>query len=173
MSQTRGFTLIEILVVLAMVGILAGLLMSSPPDRRIREARLEAERLHALLKYAGNEAVLAGVELGLSISRDGYEFLQFDASEGTWLSPVDPVLRKRHLPPDLRLELDSETRPSLPGWQQEDGSRRDERSPALLLLSSGETTPFELSVGTQEVGSFQIRSDGFSGIHLGEFDEAP
>lgn len=164
----RGFTLVEILVVLTVLGVLLSLAVANPPKTDARVLQTEARRLHALLQYASDEAVTGGVELGLALSEGGYAFLQYDVFEGRWLSPSDPLLRPRQLPSAIQvgLALDQTDLPKLAGLDETEVARRSPALPLLLLLSSGETTPFRLSLQSGELSSGQILSDGFSGIRL-------
>ena len=164
----------EILVVLILVGLLAGLLLVNPPATRVRELRMEGDLLYSLLRYASDEAVMQGMELGLSIQDNGYQFLQFDVSRGRWLPAEDQILRARTLPCPIEIgqhpawadlpKLSGMASLALTGEVALQGKARTE--PQLLLLSSGETTPFSLALGCDEDEPIRISGDGFSGIHL-------
>lgn len=140
----RGFTLLEILVVVFIIGVIATLAMLSV-DNRAADDRLqrEARRLHALLETAGEEAVLFGVELGFEVVPDGYRFLRLDADGWTPVDAGDSPLRPRTLAGGVTLRLirEGEER-RLAGDEDEDGGP----NPDVLFLSSGEITPFELSL---------------------------
>ena len=59
-GPSRGFTLIEMLVVLMIMGLFIGLVstITRPDDRAVLQ--LEAERLSQLLDFAASEAQLSG-----------------------------------------------------------------------------------------------------------------
>jgi general secretion pathway protein H len=72
-KSESGFTLIEMLVVLAILGIAAGAVLLTAPDSR-RSLIWEAERFAAGLVRAKEEAVLTNRTIDVRISRDGYAF---------------------------------------------------------------------------------------------------
>lgn len=137
----RGFTLLEVLVVVFIIGLLAGLAVLSVDDRAADDRlQQEAQRLDALLETAAEEAVLFGVELGLEITRDGYRFLRLDADGWTPITAQDSPLRPRALDENTTLRL---IRADGEEIGDEDG---DAPRPDVLFLSSGEITPFELAM---------------------------
>jgi general secretion pathway protein H len=62
-SSRHGFTLIEMLVVMAIVAIAAGLMIVSLPDRQQDRLNEEAERLAALFESARAEARASGISV--------------------------------------------------------------------------------------------------------------
>lgn len=149
--RATGFTLLEILVVMFIVGIIVGFAVLSA-DGRAGEDRLqhEAERLKALLDIAAEDAIVYGVEIGLDLTPDGYRFLRLADQGWQVFDRSDHPLRPRQLDPGMQLDLirENEDRARIPsnaknnkGEQKEDGLR-----PELLFLSSGEITPFELEL---------------------------
>jgi general secretion pathway protein H len=97
-GPSRGFTLIEMLVVLMIMGLFVGLVsaITRPDDRAI--LRLEAERLSQLLDYAAMEARLTGMSIAWTADESGYRFWR-SADGATWSEIRDSdVLRARTLP---------------------------------------------------------------------------
>lgn len=94
----RGFTLIEMLVVLMIMGLFVGLVstITRPDDRAV--LRLEAERLSQLLDFAATEARLTGRSIAWTADESGYRFWRADDA-GVWSEIRDSeLLRARTLP---------------------------------------------------------------------------
>jgi len=103
-SRSGGFTLLEMLVVVMIMGLLLGLVATiSAPDERASLA-LEAERLARLLDLAATEARLAGKSIAWSGDDAGYRFWRQN-DEGFWSEIIDSdLLRPRTLPAGMRLD---------------------------------------------------------------------
>jgi len=97
-SASRGFTLLEVLVVLLIMGLLVGLISARLlPDDRARLG-VEAERLARLLALAGEEARIGGDAVAWTAEAAGYRFWRQDAAAG-WRELEDrDLLRPRTLP---------------------------------------------------------------------------
>jgi len=94
----RGFTLIEMLVVLMIMGLFMGLVsaITRPDDRAV--LRLEAERLTQLLDFAAAEAQLSGKSIAWTADASSYRFWRSD-DDANWSEIRDSeLLRLRTLP---------------------------------------------------------------------------
>ena len=94
----RGFTLVEMLVVLMIMGLFVGLVstITLPDDRAV--LRLEAERLSQLLDFAATEAQLTGKSIAWTADGPGYRFWR-SAEDSGWVEIRDSEpLRARILP---------------------------------------------------------------------------
>ncbi|OGA40344.1 MAG: type II secretion system protein GspH [Betaproteobacteria bacterium RIFCSPLOWO2_12_FULL_62_13] len=94
----QGFTLIEMLVVLMILGLFVGLVsaITRPDDRAV--LRLEAERLSQLLDFAAMEARLTGKSIAWTADESGYRFWRAGEDAG-WSEIRDSeLLRARTLP---------------------------------------------------------------------------
>jgi len=94
----RGFTLIEMLVVLMIMGLFLGLVatITRPDDRAV--LRLEADRLTQLLDFAAAEAQLTGKAIAWTADASGYRFLRL-GDDSAWSEIREgELLRARTLP---------------------------------------------------------------------------
>lgn len=100
---SRGFTLIEVLVVLLIMGLLVGLVsVTAQPDAR-QLTRIEAERLMALLNLAAEESQFTGKAIAWTADGSGYRF-QRVRSDNEWTDIRDSdLLRPRTLPRDITI----------------------------------------------------------------------
>lgn len=98
---THGFTLLEVLVVLLIMGMLVGMVsVIARPDEQAL-LRLEAERLSQLLELAASEARVSGQSFAWEAEQSSYHFSQQGVQE-PW-TPVNDndLLRPRTLPPGM------------------------------------------------------------------------
>jgi general secretion pathway protein H len=152
-----GFTLIEVMVVVVIMGILINFavlsLRSNSPADQLNE---EARRLQSLIRIGSEEALLRSSLIGIDITETGYGFLQLE--EGNWQAVDDNLFRNRELPDELRITLST----ALPPGDDDDDPEK--RTPEIILLNSGEITPFDLKISsTQSDDYFRL-----SGNETGE-----
>jgi len=72
-----GFTLVELLMVVAILGLAAGAVVLAVPDPR-PAVGVEAERFAARLSHARDEAVLSDRPVAVEVTPTGYAFSVFD-----------------------------------------------------------------------------------------------
>lgn len=176
-----GFTLLEILVVMVIIAVLAGLVSLSVGGRAVDD-RMEAEsrRLEQLFRIASDEAQAKGVELGFRHTPLGFEFVTPDSGSGRWRLLEDGMFRPREVlaPFYLELRIDGRVVPPVPPAPQEatnedevdveGASRRrtarqteeemrkksEATQPQILILSTGEMTAFTLDLRLKDLPTF-------------------
>lgn len=147
--HARGFTLLEILVVMVVIGVIvAAATLAVGVLGRDRQAEDETRRFWAVLQQTREEAELQGMDVGLFVSATGYEFLRHEPREADWVPIADDRLyAPRSLPEGLRFRLWVDAREILLKPSPVDRGRKDEHQkwpPQIMVLSTGEVMPFEL-----------------------------
>ena len=161
----NGFTLLELLVVLVIIGILLTMAsLSVGGGSEQRQLREEAKRITALLGLAADEAILKNQELLLAIEPEGYAFLTQD-EKGKWI-PIDSTgsLRPRELPEGVSLSVAVEE-PLTTAKKAADG---EEEPGQIWILSSGEMTPFTLTLHIKDGADYQLHGDLIGNLRLDE-----
>lgn len=172
-SRTHGFTLIEILVVLVIISIITAVAVLSLGTLGGNSATKQAaEQLADLTNLVSQQAVMRGQQYGLLIAPHGYTFLLYDGQNWT---PVqdDDLLRARQLESSVTLALQLEGTPIvLPTNDQQTADSdldtgEQELKPQIMLLSSGEITPFKVTIsGDDKSLPYVITGDLLHGIQL-------
>lgn len=153
-TAERGFTLLEVLVTLALIGILTGVAVLSVSGLSSPGSRLDSEtrRLAVRIEHHRDEAVLLGETRGLLLAPDRYHLLR-RSSDGEWR-----ILDDGHILPE--------------GFQL--GLRVDDRSvtlefeaeppPQILLTATGELSPFRIELRGPEDTVHRLSADLLGGV---------
>ncbi|HEV7445768.1 MAG TPA: type II secretion system minor pseudopilin GspH [Steroidobacteraceae bacterium] len=112
-SRSRGFTLIEIMIVVVIIGVIsAGVLLSVNLTGKDHDLDKESERLLTLVNYAREQAEIQTREYGVIFHEDGYQFVAYDTRRQRWREVYeDEILRLRKLPDGLDVKLIVDARP--------------------------------------------------------------
>ena len=166
-AERAGFTLVELLVVLVVVGLMTGVVVLIMPDK-ISGAEADARRFAARLVLAAEESVISGDTIGVMITRDGYAFRRL--YRGQWRaagsnSPFGAKGREKDRAIDMRwgdgvlVLFERNGQPvvlaaGLPPDNNENAALNG-LAPTLLLDPLGMVTPFRLVIHDDE-GRFAV-----------------
>jgi general secretion pathway protein H len=177
--RARGFTLLEIMIVIVIVGIIAMVsVIAFGTLGRDREMQDAAERIGAIINQTREESELQGFDVGMRVGINRYDFLRFDARQQLWLPIVDDTLMSaRELEPGLRIRLWLEGRevvlkenltPSgdeitaaaededdregegLDNSTEDQKENEKEMPPQIMILSNGDLNSFDLHLERED-----------------------
>lgn len=142
----RGFTLLEVLVVVAIAAVLTGFVVLRLGDIGAdHSAERQLERLAALIDAQCEQALFQSRPRGVRITEVGYDFWQ-DTSDGWVALPGEGLTRPRRFPESMRIDLD------VSGHAVRLGDEPD--APQLICEPLGALTAFTL---TLEAGDERMR----------------
>ena len=155
-----GFTLIELLVVVAIVAILAGMIGTSfIGSGRSQAMEGFAHRMAQRIELARDRALQRNKEWGLYIAEGEYEFAEFDELNQTWAPYALRPFNAEAFASEVQMTAEVEE------YEGQMGAE-DEVLPDIIFFSSGEVTPFELTL--HPIGDpsrvWLLESDGFSRV---------
>lgn len=176
-----GFTLLEVMVVLAIIGALMAMVSLTGDSRQAQDqtARL-GQQISTLFMAYRQEAVFQNLDLGLAIDDEGLYLMSFQniysqefianksreeldkLAKNPWQPYSGSLKNMLELPEEVFIALkieDVEIDLSPSSLAQD-----EEPKPVLFFLSADEYTPFTLSLEHESDPSFlvQVRGDGFN-----------
>jgi general secretion pathway protein H len=163
-----GFTMIEVLLVVLLVGVVSGLvLLAASPSDSGRLAIGEADRLEEAVSLAMDTAVSDNEQYGLLQTEDGYQFLVFDDATAEWLPSDNPAFTAYTLPPDIHLEiqpLESGNKGGEAARPMQTRKTQEALLPQVMLLSSGESTAATLAISTEKTAPEKLVLDDIGNL---------
>ena len=158
-SQHQGFTLIEVMLVIVLIGIMVSAVQfsfsSSKPEQLLQQ---NSARFAGIFDVAAEYGMLNNIELGLYIDENTYQFLGYDGV--TWSPIADkPIFETYTLPEGVELSLQLDDLPiedvllfdpALLNNEDDESLFEGEEEekkiiPQVYILSGGDITPFSLT----------------------------
>jgi general secretion pathway protein H len=175
-AKHRGFTLIEVMVVVVLIGIIASLVQFNFAGKRPEDIlQQESLRFAAIFDVAAEYGMLNNVELGLIVKENSYQFLGYDGTqwaeipEQDWQAnvtlpeEVELTLELDDLPIEEPMLFDSDT------FREKDEddftlmSKEEQEKkiiPQVYILSGGDLSPFSVTFRlTEELAYIEDAED--------------
>jgi general secretion pathway protein H len=141
----KGFTLWELLIVVAIIAITISMMqLSIGLSDNSRDLKRVGKDLGKLFHLLNQEAVFENRNYAISVHDEGYLVLEFN--EGKWLRAPDSFFTKFKL-------TDSQLSQLIIDDKIIDTTRKKNPLPHILILASGEMTPFEWRISDRKTKS--------------------
>jgi general secretion pathway protein H len=172
--RSKGFTLVEILVVVVIMAVVISLAVLSIGVTG-RDAQLDEEtrRLEGLVGLLHERALLEGRDFGLRIEPTAYEFVVYVPSRDRWeRMNQEREFRHRELPKGLNFELQLDSQTVVLKPVDKNLSTDQLPTPQVAIAASGEGTPFRLTlVREQTHAKAAVDGDAFGKVSRESSDQ--
>ena len=144
----RGFTLVELLVVLFIISIVTSVALLSISRNEQKDMESYANEVTQMLTLAEQQAMLQPTVIGFRINQNTLQFTTMGTQANNkpqWSAINDSVLKARSIPSnyDVRIEMGNE-----------------KNNPQIVISSNGDLTPFTIYIGKRgKKPSFVIKGD--------------
>lgn len=157
----KGFTLIEVMVVVVLIGIMASLIRFTTGTNSEEESlKFESAKFAAIFEVAAEYGLLNNMELGLIVEQNSYHFVAYDGTH--WVDiPRQEWQAHVRLPREVIISLELDDLPieepllfdseSLREQDEENfrnlskEEQKQKKIPQIYMLSGGDITPFSLT----------------------------
>jgi prepilin-type N-terminal cleavage/methylation domain-containing protein len=165
--KRKGFTLIEILIVMLILVITIGVIGLSVTSLQVRNnLQPFIDRLYQKLNLYGQDAMLRQTELGFSFFDNKIEILSYKTND---VDPVWQVQEIIRIPPAISIQFKSlEPDIFMKNVARTDNSFRNDfynhnNAPELIFSSGGQLSPFSMNISHPDEAVAYIISGEFSG----------
>lgn len=178
LTNVKGFTLIEILLVIVVIGFMVtAVQINFSANKPLAKLEQEAARFASVFNLAAEYGLLNNIELGLFIQNGQYQFVGFDGVRWSPL-PDNQALANHQIPENMEIILSFDDLPieeptliNRELFEPDDDTLEEMREqqdneeekpliiPQVYLLSGGDITPFSVEFSLtdpQESSYFQV-----------------
>ena len=164
----RGFSLLELLVVVALIGVLVGTVVVTAfgVDRK-SVLRADAKRLALAVELARSESLTRNEPWGIYFDESSYRFARYDETVPEWTTIEVGTFAPSDLESGATIDWSAET---IEGFDAEPVENDD--YPDIVIYPSGEQTPFELALVPEGEGEpWLVSSDGLARTRASQYGD--
>lgn len=100
-----GFTLLELLVVLVIMGIMLGAISINAMQSTHQRLQADAQRISLLLQMAREEAIVRNRQTAFEVIENGYRFMVLNDNKWEAITDVDTLRGREFMVPQTRLNI--------------------------------------------------------------------
>lgn len=160
--MAKGFTLIEILIVIVIISIVSGVALITISNNKTKQLESFAKQLTRLITLAESEAMLQPTTLGLAFYQHSFQFFNYKPSEDhPWQAITTGNLKLHKIPEHIQLTL-----------RVNNEIKALDGKPHILISESGDITVFTLTIANRgEKPAYVVRSDASGNIEAEAYYE--
>jgi general secretion pathway protein H len=148
-SDQTGYTLIEILIVIAIISIVAAVATLSIHFNHKKQMESLAHHLVSLILLSEEEAILHPAVLGLAFTSHTYQVYRYEEKNHSWQPLTNKVFRAETLPDKVQITLTIQDK-IIPA----------NGKPQLIISSSGDLPAFTIDIGDfDETPLYQVNGE--------------
>lgn len=161
----QGFTLIEMLIVLLIIGVLLGMTLLTPITGSIHKViEDQASRLQMLFQGIRDKALVENTQFGFSIDNSGkYTWWMLPFGNKKWVEFTKTPFNTFSMPKGYEVRLDTGALS-----HQEIDHNDKQVMPSIAFYTDGGSTPFNLSIipVSDKKETLRLQTDGVSDVHI-------
>ena len=154
LKQSAGFTLLELLVVLVIMGIMLGAVSLNTMQNTHQRLQTDAQRIALLLQLAREEAIVRNRPTAFEADNKTYQFLVFNENQWEKINDVDTLRERSFTFSPTKLNIEPSDQNSAERLRIIFG-REPVSKPFLLSLQVGED---RVVIRADGVGHFVVES---------------
>lgn len=163
----RGFTLIEVMLVIVLIGLMVSVIQfnfgSNKPQEQLQQ---QTERFVGVFDVAVEYSMLNNVDMGIYVEENTYQFLGYDGTKWAEI-PSQKAFIKHALPEGIEFTLTLDDLPieepllfDASTFKPEDDDFIEQKDkptiPQVYILSGGDITPFSVLIALDEDAIYQF-----------------
>ena len=163
-NRQQGFTLVEVMVVMVVIGVLIGVATLSFGSVAQREHMAEGQRMQLVLQQCADRALYQQQSLGWFWDGEKYGVSEL-STDNKWRPVTQKLMADYSMPEEFSIAVE------LPLPDTSTNAQRETSTPAITFLSSGEYQPLRIRLKNSSGQSLLIHGDGIGKVWLQEVDD--